>query len=414
MLGRINPHESRVHVIGAGISGLLMAHRLDELGYTVTLQEKQAQAGGLLQTLSTPEGLAESGAHSLWVTPAVVQLVETLQLRMQTALSQRKWICRQNRLSRFPLGLSEILKACWRRWRASPLVIKNHTSLEEWTLHYWGSPVLEALVGPFVRGIYASSARHLAFSAVFPKKNRGSSQPSFWKKKIQAPQEGMGGLVTALQDRLKKQLGNRFQLETPVEALSPLGQSILTVPAQEASRFFETEDPLLCRLLNKVSYTPLVSVTCFAKKGAFPRGLPQGLGFLNALSQKSPVLGMLFTSKTFPGRTSSPDLLSWTTLLGGTEEPHWITAPEALIQEVIQKECHKLFSFQGAVERMVVFRWPRAIPMYDASLLALWQYAQEGQGWFAQPGHVLFGNYTGGVSIRHLIETSLALQDRAV
>ncbi|MEK6580668.1 MAG: hypothetical protein AABZ55_15700 [Bdellovibrionota bacterium] len=52
---------------------------------------------------------------------------------------------------------------------------------------------------------------------------------------------------------------------------------------------------------------------------------------------------------------------------------------------------------------MIISRHPRAIPVYGAYLEDVWATAKA--SWCSTPGHVLFGNYTGQVSIRGMIET---------
>jgi protoporphyrinogen oxidase len=66
-----------------------------------------------------------------------------------------------------------------------------------------------------------------------------------------------------------------------------------------------------------------------------------------------------------------------------------------------------LLGIQGEPLQLVVNRWPRAIPQYSINLPAVWQTAQA--GWCAAPGRVLFGNYTGQVSLRGMIEQAVAM-----
>ncbi len=51
-----------VHVIGAGVSGLLIAYYLKKAGHKVTVFEKD-RAGGKIQTKLTEAGLAEKGGQ---------------------------------------------------------------------------------------------------------------------------------------------------------------------------------------------------------------------------------------------------------------------------------------------------------------------------------------------------------------
>jgi hypothetical protein len=55
----------------------------------------------------------------------------------------------------------------------------------------------------------------------------------------------------------------------------------------------------------------------------------------------------------------------------------------------------------------IIHRWPSALPQYGTDLPDVWQTARE--GWCGQPGQLLFGNYTGQISLRGMIESALAL-----
>ena len=62
-----------------------------------------------------------------------------------------------------------------------------------------------------------------------------------------------------------------------------------------------------------------------------------------------------------------------------------------------------VLGIRGEPLRLVVTRWRRAIPQYSTRLPRVWQRARE--MWCAALGRVLFGNYTGQVSLRGMIET---------
>jgi hypothetical protein len=62
---------------------------------------------------------------------------------------------------------------------------------------------------------------------------------------------------------------------------------------------------------------------------------------------------------------------------------------------------------RGEPAELVISRWPRSIPQYSAALPAVWQTARE--TWCAAPGRLLFGNYTGQVSLRGMIERAASI-----
>jgi len=82
MIGSLNTNAREVTIVGAGIAGMLAGYNLDQQGYRVTLLEEKERAGGLIQTSVTPFGIAESAAHSLVVTGAVLNLCQELGVEL--------------------------------------------------------------------------------------------------------------------------------------------------------------------------------------------------------------------------------------------------------------------------------------------------------------------------------------------
>ena len=93
-------------------------------------------------------------------------------------------------------------------------------------------------------------------------------------------------------------------------------------------------------------------------------------------------------------------------LFGGASQPHWVGASDEEIERAVTEELSAVLGMRGGPLELVVTRWPRAIPQYSTGLPRLWQTARE--TWCARPGRILFGNYTGQVSLRGMIETALS------
>ena len=118
-------------------------------------------------------------------------------------------------------------------------------------------------------------------------------------------------------------------------------------------------------------------------------------------------LGILFNSSAFAGRVFDETRhASFTVLLGGSAQPDWVAATDESIAAAVRIELAELLGMQGEPLQLVVNRWPRAIPQYSTTLPDIWRSAQE--TWCGEPGHVLFGNYTGQVSLRGMIERATA------
>ena len=66
-----------VHIIGAGVSGLLMAYYLKKAGHNVTVFEKE-RVGGKIQTKHTEAGPAEKAANAIYTSPEALELIAEL------------------------------------------------------------------------------------------------------------------------------------------------------------------------------------------------------------------------------------------------------------------------------------------------------------------------------------------------
>lgn len=436
MIGSLRPGNRQVTIIGAGISGLLLAEALDRRDYEVTLLEAAQRAGGLIDTRQTPWGPSESAAHSLLESTPVRRLCERIGVDLVEVRkeSRSRYVVRNGRLKRFPLRPLEALGALGRAYFMLPAredrpkgglqrPVKGQT-LEQWARRFVGSSALEYLVDPFVTGIYGTPASEIDVSIAFPSLviPRGHSLlslqlhrwierkfrqrlPSPPRKRMVAPRAGMGGLIKALEEHLEVRLGGRFRKGASVTSLPESKNLVLTVPAHAAAGLLESADPALSAALRQVQYTPLVSVTVFAPVSAF-RKPPKGVGVLMPSREKRHCLGILFNSSAFPERVrDESQWVSLTVMMGGASHPDTLQYRDDELERAIRSELEPLFGLgAGAELHLVIHRWPRAIPRYNDELRLALERAR--QGWCATPGRALFGNYTGQVSLRGMIETA--------
>ncbi len=425
MIGALDPEVKEATVVGAGIAGLLAADRLERLGYQVTLLEASERAGGLIRTLREPLGLSESAAHSLLATPAVSELMRDLGIETVLVRDSRRYVGRRGRLRRFPLGPLELLAAFLKAYLmlADRSVEPSRMTLAQWGRRYLGSAATDYLLAPFLRGIYGARPSEVVVGAAFPRlmvpaghsllsaqlarrvTRRGAFAHEFrgGGGRMEAPREGMGALISALERRLEKRLGGRFARGRRIENVPDAPNVLLCVPAPEAAALLRTVDPTTSQALDRVTYAPIVSVTAFAPAAGFPK-TPRGVGVLFAETEPRHSLGILFNSSAFPGRVANEGLThSFTVLFGGSWRPELLEADDEHIRTLTELELREAVGFRGSLAGAMIHRHSRAIPRYDSILMDAWKTAHE--GWAARPGRALFGNYTGQVSIRGMIET---------
>ncbi len=438
MIGTPNPKLKQTTVVGAGISGLLLAYELDRRGYEVTLIEASPRAGGLIQSRQCEFGLIESAAHSFLASPAVIELCSELQVKLLPvrADSKARFIWRSGKMRRFPLKLWEVFQAIARALLAiAPGKLSpEELNVEQWARRFLGAPVLDYLITPMLRGIYAAKPSELTIAAAFPKLAvpHGHSLASLWvarnitrraskpaqptqskpaqpkPRPMMAPQQGMASLTEALTARLHDRLGSRFQLGKKLESL-PEGAGrdfnlALCVPAFEAARLLRDRQPELASSLEQVSYAPLITATIFAHMDQFKKE-PRGVGVLIPEKEIGRLcLGILFNSSSFDSRALSGKVASFTMMLGGSSEPGLLEKSDDELKAVITREMQEVLGLKGSCEAIHITRWPCAIPKYDLALERVWKRAR---AVFDAPatGTILFGNYTGQVSLRGMIES---------
>src|SRR5688572_745474 len=96
-------------VIGAGLSGLAAASHLIDRGFSVTISDRESRAGGLLKTIETPHGLAETAANAFAGNAVVADWFRRLDFAPVFPLerSARRYLFRDGRPRRWPLSIAE-------------------------------------------------------------------------------------------------------------------------------------------------------------------------------------------------------------------------------------------------------------------------------------------------------------------
>src|SRR5205085_9314631 len=100
---------------------------------------------------------------------------------------------------------------------------------------------------------------------------------------------------------LTERLGERFMRGVSVSEIPEAPNVILSTPAYVTARLLAGEAPALSAALERVSYTPVVSVAAFVPVSSFTRPV-KGVGLLVPPREGRKSLGILFNSSAFEGR----------------------------------------------------------------------------------------------------------------
>lgn len=398
----------QVQIIGAGFSGLILARALSREGFSVTVYEKNARAGGLIETKQTPWGLVETAANAFLNTPAVETLFRELDLPLVSAMSESKarYIYRDGKPRRWPLGVGAtfrvvrfFLRYLFLRKSVVPRTIE---SIDEWGTRVFGHEVTEYLLKPALQGVYAGDAAKLSARLIL--------KPLFLKQKpsrakirgsVTAP-EGMGQVIQRLQESLEKK-GVTFRFRTHAPKPSPEVITVYCTSAKEASVLLEKTAPELALKLSRVEMLPLVTATLFFDLDSRIR---PGFGTLFPPREGFHALGVLSNHSIFPGRSEK---ISETWILGGALQPGAASWLENEILEKIREDRKRLRGYDEKPLGSLVTRWNPAIPHYTTKLERL----LEGENFERfDSGIYCFGNYLGALGLAKLVERADRLAKR--
>jgi oxygen-dependent protoporphyrinogen oxidase len=438
MLGTLNANSKEVLILGGGFSGLLSAWHLAHLGWKVDLVEGNDRLGGLISTQADELGLTEAAAHSFLVTESVRDFCEQLKVPLVSIRknSRSRYIVRNGKPRRFPLRWFELLdlvgSVLSKRADANHSDQADDLTVQQWADYYLGKPALEYLLNPMIRGIYAARPSELEVRTAFPKLNlsegesvfalprkRKSRTPSSGgRAQMMAPAFGMQSIIDAMIRDLRANPSVTLRTQMKVSSLEDFQgpNLIVTLPAYSLSRIFAVDSQLEeASACARVNYAPLISVTAFVKTAAFDR-LPRGVGTLVPEFEELngwKALGVLYNSASFPNRVKDESkIASFTLMFGGTAHPEHFSWDEDELRSEVIKTLERIFDSDRVGQNLIAIkaqRWGQAIPVHDREL----RVAREtlARTFCAKPGRVVFGNWTGEVSLRGMMETWSALRN---
>ncbi|MBX3040502.1 MAG: FAD-dependent oxidoreductase [Bdellovibrionaceae bacterium] len=389
----------QITVVGAGFSGLTIARALLKKGFQVTIREKTSRAGGLIETIQTPFGLAEKAAPSVTRTPRMDRLLEELKVQtLEPSKASKKRLFYVSGLTRWPLSVIESLalgfNLLWSKLTGR-LAPRPHETIRAWGERCLTKAATHRLVATAFQGIYAGNANRMSASLILG--------PLFSKSKrdpyvgVTGVEGGMSRFMQALEQDVKNR-GGRFEFENPVSSELP-ENCVLAVPCSEASRILAVKDPALSELLSQVEEAPLVTATVFFEE---PTG-PNAFGCLVPRGAGPRVLGVLLNHAIFPGRDPK---FSETWIYGGATDPDLVTLSKEEILKSILLEREILFGKTNAPLHSEITIWKKGLPHYDLVLEEVLQKISEPKGLW------LHGNWAGSIGLSRILERSDALAER--
>ena len=183
--------QTKVIIVGAGISGLSAAYELSRAGLPATVFDKQPRAGGVIDTRVASGCTLECGPDSfLSAKPDALALIKELGLEDQVIGSndhqRTTYIWKQGNLVPLPEGIMMIVPSKAMPIVKSPLLswgTKIRMGLEmfrkpahigdrsvaEFVTDHFGQETLDYLAEPLLSGVYGGDPAKLSIASVLPR-----------------------------------------------------------------------------------------------------------------------------------------------------------------------------------------------------------------------------------------------------
>lgn len=383
----------RVLVVGAGFSGLTLAHYLEKAGAEVEIWEKLDRCGGLLNSQRKSDALVEAAANGLINSEKLEKLTEELSLSILPAkkASRKRYFYRDGKLRKWPLSflescsfLSGYLK------KKSP---KGNESLADWAERNFGKAALEYLIEPVCFGIFATPAKQLQARLVYDYFFRiRTASPKDSPRGLVSFSEGMGQLILALEESLQAR-GARIQKGVTAGAdifKRNFDACVISTSAQVAADLLQDKAEEAAAKLRKVKYQSIWSVSL----GFAERPNCTGFGCLFPKAENFNSLGVLFPNDIFENR-------------GGVWQENWILSSaeidESQVLPKVLQDRQRLFT-PSEPDWVKSHYWPMGIPVYDEAVAAIADLR-------LPRGVFLHGNYLGRMGLAKILERSATLSE---
>jgi oxygen-dependent protoporphyrinogen oxidase len=347
-------------IIGAGVSGLVAAHRLKKMGRDILLIESGDRVGGVIQSREVEGFLIECGPNSLRGSHEFLDLVEELNLTGELITADPRapaYVYAGGELHAVPMSPPALVKTklisntAKLRLLREPFVKARRENGEESIASFvrrrLGDEILERLVEPFLSGVYAGDPEDLSLQACFPKlakfeaeaggvlrgalraakkSRKGESQP----KRSLRPYRlcSFRGGLSVFPEALSGSLGDRLLTDARVIGINSSGQFeiriehqgaiktirssslVVATPAFVATRLLDTIAPEVAALIAEVPY---VGSDCISRgtSGSQTRWLRLSCAKRRRTANVGFDLEFVFVRRTRAGRVGLPDQFHW-------------------------------------------------------------------------------------------------------
>ena len=456
----MNKKQTKITILGAGISGLATGYRLEKAGFEVTLLEKKDEPGGSMETRFIDGFPVDFGPNSgLDTSPLIKELIKDVGLENEMIYANQKgdkrYILKDNQLYPLPTNPVAFVKTklfsakAKIRLLAEPFIKKSndgyYQTISRFVERRLGREFLDYAINPFVAGVFAGDPDKLSVKSAFPKlyrleevygglikgmikgakERKQRAEQSKQNAKMFSFQRGMQSFPRAISEKLKnsvkynctvdkvsKSEGKYKIVYTQNDKTDEIVSDIIvsTIPAYQLEKTFKDLDTGLIPHLKTLYYPPVKVLYLGFKKKDIGREL-DGFGFLIPEKEKKSFLGAIWSSVIFPNRTDK-DKASFTLFIGGSRSPELFKEESSFLLARVIKEFKGIMEIKNDPILVKERMWTKAIPQYHIGYIEQERYFEKVE--IKNPGIFLGGNFRGGISVGDCIINSELTCNRVI
>ena len=405
--------NTRVLIVGGGVSGLTLAYQLFSQGCDCLLVEAKKRLGGLIRTVER-DGFILDGGPDAFLTqkPQALALCEELGLSadvIPTNTERRKvFVLQKGQLHPLPTGMRlTVPTQAWPLLTSSLFSIGGklrmaaerfvparrdikEESIASFVTRRFGREAMVRLAEPLMAGIHCGDPERLSMDALFPRlleleRQYGSLTRAFTRPGndglstatvFASLKGGLAMMVKALAARLpeeniwtgcevtaieRAERGFRSYVEGAEIYSSVL---VLALPLRVAETLLQGLAFGVADGLSKISTVSSVVVFHAFEHSGVPHPM-NGYGFIVPRTEQSRLLAGTFVSTKFPNRAPKSTALI-RTFLGGTRDPDILSLSD---EEIVALSLSELKQILGSSLGIPLFsevvRWPDRTPQIE-------------------------------------------------